>query len=287
MDRLDIPEKAIQAFEETHHLRVTIHDLAETLSAAILKDRFQHRHTLCRCVKENAGEVNCVDLEISQLRLQLDRFPEGRFHVCHAGFVEWVVPVFHQYEVEWVIFAGIRMPGPGLQPAFRQRLSRWERIPWSGKSEMPPPVEEKEAQRILENLRQLCVRLYVWAHQKDWIFSSSKEKIDSGNSLLIQRRILIRRYIEAHHSTSIRLKDLARELEVSEDRASHLIHECCGQTFREILIDVRLKMAKELLRFSSLPVLEVALASGFTEITHFHRLFHRRVGLTPRQYRQT
>lgn len=278
---------AIQTFEETHHLCVTVHDLAGTLSPSIGRERFRHNHPLCRCVKESGGEVSCVDSDIIQLRPQLDHYPEGRYHVCHAGFVEWVVPVFHQLKIEWIIFAGIRMPSEGLDPAEHPRRTRWKRLPWNEKAEMPPPVDKREAHLILENLRQLCARLYAWAHQKDWYLPAPERKtINPENRLLVQRRILIRRFVDIHYPHVVRLKDIAAELKVSEDRASHLIHECCGQTFREILIDTRLKTAKELLRFSSLSVLDVALASGFVEITHFNRLFHRRVGMTPRQYRK-
>ena len=108
----------------------------------------------------------------------------------------------------------------------------------------------------------------------------------TSKNLMTHRRTLIRRYIEGQQGRDIRLKDLAAELQVSEDRATHLIRECCGQTFRDMLVEARLKTAKELLRLSSLPILEVALCSGFNEISHFNRLFHRRVGLTPGQYRR-
>ena len=53
-----------------------------------------------------------------------------------------------------------------------------------------------------------------------------------------------------------------------------------------MLVEARLKTARELLNFSSLPILEVALCSGFNEISHFNRLFRRRTGCTPGQYRR-
>jgi len=105
-------------------------------------------------------------------------------------------------------------------------------------------------------------------------------------NLTTRRRTLIRRYIDAHQAHDVRLKDMATELGVSEDRATHLVRECCGQTFRDMLVEARLNTAKELLRLSSLPVLEVALCSGFNEISHFNRLFRRRTGRTPGQYRR-
>ena len=53
-----------------------------------------------------------------------------------------------------------------------------------------------------------------------------------------------------------------------------------------MLVEARIKTAAELLRVSSLPILQVALSSGFPEISHFNRLFRRRMGCSPGQYRR-
>jgi AraC-like DNA-binding protein len=57
--------------------------------------------------------------------------------------------------------------------------------------------------------------------------------------------------------------------------------------FSGLLVQKRLRVAMELLRHSGMNVLEVALASGFEDVAHFHRLFRRRIGSTPGQYRIT
>jgi len=286
MSPLDVPERAIQAFEKIHQLRVTIHDLPGSLTSALTQPRFQHIHPICRCVKASGGEIHCATFEILRLRANLHTLPEGRYHVCHAGLVEWVVPVYNKLELEWVIFAGARLPGPQLQSAHREPLTRWQKPPWNPKTHPLPAVDETEAELILEHLRQLGARLHAWAHPGEAPPPRGQSLDPAPKNLMTRRRTLIRRYIEAHQTQEIRLKDMAAELGVSEDRATHLVRECCGQTFRDMLVEARLKTAKELLRLSSLPVLEVALCSGFNEISHFNRLFRRRTGLTPGQYRR-
>jgi AraC-like DNA-binding protein len=287
MQRLDVPEQAIQAFEKIHGLQVTIHDLCGSLSAAISRDRSQHCHSLCRCVKAAGGDRHCATFEVLRLRANIHSFPEGRYHVCHAGLVEWVMPVCDNLELEWVLFAGVRTPGPAFGTGHREPLTRWRRSPWSSRVPLPPPVDETESELILEHLRQLAARLRSWAHEKNRNFDSAPWKDTlTENNLMIRRRTLIRRYIESNQGRNIRLRELAAQLKVSEDRATHVVRECCGETFREMLIEARLKTAKELLRFSSLPVLEVALSSGFNEISHFNRLFRRRLGCSPGHYRR-
>ena len=281
MQPLDVPERAIQAFEKIHGLTVTVHDLRGNLTPAINRDRTSHTHPLCRCVKAAGGEARCAAFEIIHLRANLHSCPEGRYHICHAGFVEWIVPAYNALELEWVLFAGVRTPGAGLSPAWSDSPTRWQRSPWRQGTPMPPPVDNARAEVILEHLLQLSARLHHWAHQRQQPHNAAPVRGD----LLTRRRTLIRRYLENHHAGAVRLSDLAMELGVSEDRATHLIRECCGQTFREMLVEARIKTAKELLRFSSLPVLEVALCSGFNEISHFNRLFRRSTGFAPRAYR--
>jgi AraC-like DNA-binding protein len=287
MQPLDVPERTIQAFEKIHGLQVTIHDLRGSLSAAIGRDRSQHQHSLCRCVKAAGGDRRCATFEVLRLRANIHLFPEGRYHVCHAGLVEWMMPVCHNLELEWVLFAGVRTPGTGLLALHREPLTRWQRSPWDSRVTLPLPVDEAEAGLILEHLRQLAARLHSWAHENHRNLDSSAWKDTlTENNRVVRRRTLIRRYIESNQGRNIRLRDLATQLRVSEDRATHLVRECCGETFREMLIEARLKTAKELLRFSSLPVLQVALSSGFNEISHFNRLFRRRIGCAPNQYRR-
>lgn len=286
MQRLDVPERAIQAFEKIHGLRVTIHDLRGSLSSAIDRDRSQHRHALCQCVKAAGGNSRCTLFEVLRLRANLHSYPEGRYHVCHAGLVEWMTAVYDGLELEWVVFAGVRTPGR-LSSLHREPLTRWKRPPWDARTASPPPVDEAEADLILEHLRQLAARLRAWSHEDDRKLESPRWKDTlTSNHLAIRRNTLVRRYIESHQGRNIRLSDLAAQLKVSEDRATHVIRECCGETFREMLVAARLKTAGELLRFSSLPVLEVALHSGFNEISHFNRLFRLRMGCTPSQYRR-
>jgi transcriptional regulator GlxA family with amidase domain len=148
-------------------------------------------------------------------------------------------------------------------------------------------VGRDEAELVREHLLQLAARLGDWSRQRRGLGAGRQRGlIAPGKDRLLARRTLIHRYIESNQSRPVRLRDLAALLEVGEDRATHLVRECCGETFRDILVEARLRTARELLRFSSLPVLEAALCCGFNEISHFNRIFRRRVGCTPGQYRR-
>ena len=52
------------------------------------------------------------------------------------------------------------------------------------------------------------------------------------------------------------------------------------------LMHLRLTHACHLLESTSLPVTEVALQSGFPNVSHFIRCFHRTYQMSPLQYRK-
>jgi len=72
----------------------------------------------------------------------------------------------------------------------------------------------------------------------------------------------------------------------SESRAGHAVREACGASFIELLAETRLKTAAGLLRYSNLPVVDVAERSGFGDLSHFHQAFRKRYRMTPHKYRR-
>mgnify|MGYP000317367284 CR=1 FL=1 len=58
-----------------------------------------------------------------------------------------------------------------------------------------------------------------------------------------------------------------------------------GQGFTAYLNDHRLNLAAELLRITDATVLDIAGRVGFDNLSYFNRLFKRRYGMTPREYR--
>ncbi|MDR3708688.1 MAG: helix-turn-helix transcriptional regulator [Capsulimonadaceae bacterium] len=283
----DVPEQAILAFERIHGLRVTVHDLTGSLWAFLAPDRHAHKNPLCGAVKMRDGGFYCSQLEVDELRTELPLFPEGRYHICHAGLVEWVVPVFQETKLAWVLFAGARIPGQTIAGALR--MGRWKGsdAPWPSSASLPEQIERAEADDILEHLRQLAARLSQWAtelqqerdrHERSRAFAPHFDQEQD-------RSVLIRRVIAMMHTDHVSLKDLAGKLSLSESRTSHLVKETCGATFQDLLIDARIKTAMGLLRTSSMPVVDVAAYSGFRDIAHFHRIFRRITGLSPGRYR--
>jgi len=277
-------ERAIDAFERIHHMDVTVHDLVGNLSPFLRPERFHHRSPLCLAVKAEGRLDACIQFDITRLRHDLAGLPEGRIHICHAGLAECAVPVFDAGKLSWILFAGPRLPGAGLRSAERTRLIPFPKSPWGKDAAAPATLDEEEAQLILEHLRQLAARLRCWAAE----LKPSRRPaspVEFPLSALTSRQVQILRFIEEEYAGPVTISMLAKRLCLSESRTSHVVQSSCNTSFRELLVQKRLRVAMELLRQSSMSVLEVALASGFDDVAHFHRLFRQRVGTTPAQYR--
>ncbi len=111
------------------------------------------------------------------------------------------------------------------------------------------------------------------------------EKIESLHTVLDDRIAQIRQYIEEHFSEPIRIDDL-----------TSMAHMSARQLFRTFIRafrvspiayqqNLRLGAAKSLLRSTPLRCNEVACRVGYANAYYFHRLFKKRIGLSPRQYR--
>ena len=285
MDTFLVPRQAIDAFESLTSTRVTIHDLVGTLRPFLPPERFQHTHPLCCAVKVRHSD-NCIAWGVTCLRREISAAPEGRVQVCFAGLVEVVVPVYERRRLQWVLFAGPRTAGK-LTCAARDQSPPPRPSPWSKSEPLPSPIDDDEALRLLENLRQLAARLRAWKNDLPATgVDGFVRDADQFPDELSTRRTVIRNFIFSRHTQPVKLADLAEALHLSESRAGHAVKEACGETFLKLLTEARLRTAASLLNHTALPILDVALRSGFGEVSHFHRSFRERFRMTPLKYRK-
>lgn len=81
--------------------------------------------------------------------------------------------------------------------------------------------------------------------------------------------------------------DFAAAHGVSAAYVSKLMREATGKTCTELLQARRLKKARDLLENTSLTVLDVCGAVGYSNSSHFYRLFEKEFGCSPSAYRQS
>jgi len=281
-----IPAVAIEAFESLTGLQIAIHDLHGYLHPLVRPETFFHTNPFCEAVKDSGYDPVCSDTDWLALHNDIRAEPEGRIKVCPAGLVECVVPLFFDNRLSAVLFAGVRRVGPDLVERCRTPMLSAESIQWPAGVPLPPPVGENEAQHALESLRQLSARLRLWWHEFGRTLAAPAETSYGTPTDEVARAVQIRNFIRQYHTQRITLQDLAEDLSLSPGRTGHVVREVCGRSFGDLLKRTRLSTAIALLRQSALPVMEVAILSGFGDVSHFTRTFKAATGTTPHRYRK-
>jgi AraC-like DNA-binding protein len=93
-------------------------------------------------------------------------------------------------------------------------------------------------------------------------------------------------YMDAHLSDNLKREDVARHVGLSSSHFAHLLSTYTGKSFRKILTELRVEKAAQLLRHSQLSLTEIAFECGFSDQSHFSRVFSKATSHSPGDYRK-
>ncbi|ACX62775.1 MULTISPECIES: AraC family transcriptional regulator [Bacillales] len=94
------------------------------------------------------------------------------------------------------------------------------------------------------------------------------------------------RYLNDNYRQALTLPEVAEAFRISPHYLSRLFKQTTGFTFSDYLNLLRVKEAQRLLRESDDSITDIAWRSGFSNFSHFGKMFKRTVQLSPRAYRQ-
>ncbi|MFP4215711.1 MAG: XylR family transcriptional regulator [Phycisphaerae bacterium] len=95
------------------------------------------------------------------------------------------------------------------------------------------------------------------------------------------------RYIRLHAGEGITAQDVADHVSSSRRSLERRYSKHLGRGVGESLSAARRSIARRLLRETDMPILQIALSSGFASAASFATTFRRHQGLSPREYRKT
>ena len=93
-------------------------------------------------------------------------------------------------------------------------------------------------------------------------------------------------FIEDNLEGDLSLQAMAEEVDISPLYLARAFKAAVGQSPHQYVLARRIERAKELLRNTDLPVVDVALSSGFSSQSHLSHWFIRQVGVSPAVYRR-
>lgn len=93
-------------------------------------------------------------------------------------------------------------------------------------------------------------------------------------------------YIRKNVTRNISRTDVADYVHLNEEYFSRLFRQQTGATFKEFLMDEKMKAAKHLLKNTRLSVSIIASKTGYDNFSHFSKMFKKVTNQTPQEYRK-
>ena len=97
---------------------------------------------------------------------------------------------------------------------------------------------------------------------------------------------IIMDYIDDYYMNSISIKELSTLCNFSESHFMKFFKESTGLSCIQYLNNYRLNIAATMLFSTNKTITDIAVLSGFDNISYFNRAFKRKYMLTPKEYRQ-
>jgi AraC-like DNA-binding protein len=113
--------------------------------------------------------------------------------------------------------------------------------------------------------------------------STFNKQDDSSESRRIQKVI---NFLNNNYQKEIRLVDVASHVNMSEVSFSRFMKKRTGKNYIEYLNDLRLGIASRYLVDTSKTIAEISYECGFNNLSNFNRIFKKRKGYTPKEFRE-
>lgn len=100
------------------------------------------------------------------------------------------------------------------------------------------------------------------------------------------RLLRIVQYINVNYTKNFNVDDLADIAGFSVSRFEHVFKQHYAVSPKEYIINLKINNAKEIIRYSSLNIADIAYSLGYRDPFYFSRLFKQKTGMSPSEFRK-
>lgn len=251
------------------HEKAPIIPCTEAFSIIVQLRRFDHHKLWREGQLYFEGGHDAATLSITDLRLNwqchhLSAFDNVRFHVPFGSLRDFVEQV-----------------GRKDFNSLSQQQGTSDQVMLGLCQALLPALENpKDAHPLFLEQMKLAIFTHLVQNYGELSFSSKAK----GSLSTWQEKQVID-YIVEHIDEPLSISTLAETCGLSRSYFIKAFHRSFDQTPHQWLTDYRVKKARQLLRMR-MPISEIALACGFSDQSHFTRVFSKLVGTSPARYRQ-
>lgn len=115
------------------------------------------------------------------------------------------------------------------------------------------------------------------------LFAEIQNSRDHPHSVIFNKAFA---YMNRHLGENLKREAVARHVGLSSSHFAHLLTTYTGQSFRNILTELRVDQAARLLSKNTDSLAEIALVCGFSDQSHFSKVFSQATHRSPGEYRK-
>lgn len=139
-----------------------------------------------------------------------------------------------------------------------------------------------------DSVLELLSILHDLSTSRNMITLSTGVFFNNNNISYSSRRVQkVMEYLNNNFSKEVSLTEAAKIASMTEVSFSRFFKTKTGQTFIDTLNEIRLGNATRMLMETSQGVAEIAYLCGFNNISNFNRIFKKRKGNTPKEFRES
>lgn len=148
--------------------------------------------------------------------------------------------------------------------------------------ELPNTISHISLYDIITKYEFLCdIRTAVTDYLIDY------KKVLLNNNGIIKPEVLnAQKYIRKNISKPISVYEIANHIGMNESYFSYLFKKETGENITEYILDLRIRIAKKLLRTTSMKVHEIANEVGIENANYFSVIFKKNTGMTTKEYKR-
>ena len=133
---------------------------------------------------------------------------------------------------------------------------------------------------------QLAVKGFLFQIFFQIITNTSVHSLHAGRIKSLDKVKQVLAYIEENYSRPITIEEIAQVCHYSKSHFMKFFKENMGMGFIQYLNEHRLEVASQMLLKTSDNILDIAEKTGFENLSYFNRMFKRKYGVTPGQFRK-
>lgn len=274
----------INAIRELCGVGICYYDLNSFFNYNVdgVKNNRGHYCEFCKRARELPnGRMNCEKSDRTEAVELAKQYKEPFFFECHMGMRELVVPLYREDVLLGIIFVGQCRLDNDYDSKIRTNAEKMSGDPdeFSWLYNALPLLTSKDLIKISDILTQYF----------DTKILNSELVCPKVNPTPVLNDIseTVKQYIQSNYRFSLSLKEIAEALHLNPSYISRSFSGKVGMTVTEYINFIRLKHAKTLLLTTDAPIGSIALNVGFEDVNYFSRVFKKKEGCSPLQYRKS